>query len=724
MLNFTRIKRLYLKDLLDILRDRRMLITLVAVPIVLYPGLMLCFIQMGSIQAGQIRDQQVRIGYSVQGPDEPGAAEDLKSWLNQVLFEARDLARSAEEAGAPEPPPALQKWSFEEITSGDLKGAVQEGRCLCAVQQLNLIREGPWQRRELLVFQDSTEIRSTTAAQTLENILKLFERRQREEGLREVKTPEALIHPLNVDVVDVASAVKRGGSLLGEILPLVLVLMTITGAIYPAIDLTAGERERGTLETLMVCPVPVIEIIMGKFLVVATVSMFGAALNLGSMGLTIQFGGLREALSAGADTQVPIAVLPVILLCLVPLSILFSALLLAVSSFARSFKEAQSYVTPVIMGVLLPAGMAALPGTELTGAVQVMPVGNMVLLTRELLMGTVGASAVLAVVLSTCFYAAAAVAIAVRIFGQEAVLFADAGSWRAQFDRNCIQPSEHPRSTLPLMYVALLFPIWLYLQNGLQRTFGERPHVALIIIQATMVLLFAFLPWMLVLYYKINSANAFSLRWPRPRFLLAALLVGLGSWGVAHELVVLQARNGWFGLNEGIIKSLAPLQERLVGGLSLANCVLLLAVLPAFCEEFLFRGLLLSGLRQALGRGWSIAAVAVIFAIYHFTIQRFVVTFLLGALLAWLCWQSRSLLPAVIVHLMHNGIGVVGAHPDSKAGVAALFGLPTTNDVLAHLPMNLRLATAALVVAGILLSLKRPAPEGITDGFAVPRPAD
>src|SRR5690606_8639593 len=255
---------------------------------------------------------------------------------------------------------------------------------------------------------------------------------------------DRLLDPVEIKTVSTATTTQRGGWALGQVIPIILVLMTITGAIYPAIDLTAGERERGTLETLMVTPVSPVQLITGKFLVVTTIGLLTAALNVASIGATMHFSGLTRAISSEMPVEFPLSVLPIIFVALIPFACLFSAVLIAVCSFARTFKEAQNYVMPVIIVAMIPAFAVTLPSVRLTGAMLVMPVGNMVLLTRELFQQTHTWSQIVVVVLSTGLYAAAAVAVAARLFGQEAVLFADSRSYKTMLNRRFFLPADRP----------------------------------------------------------------------------------------------------------------------------------------------------------------------------------------------------------------------------------------------------------------------------------------
>jgi len=360
-----RVKTIYVKELIDILRDRRTLIAMIVVPILLYPLLMLGTIQAASTQAEKLDDEKVTIVV----PNAEQAKWVLK-WLNEDAGIAREL-------GVEEPRPIKAKIINLEDVREDRPQVSVEDLIRARKVQLGVSVElhnagAPANQRQYRVkpFYDPEEIRSADLQRRFAKVLERREKHETGGRLNDLGVPLIVIEPFVLEPEEVTTP----GSILGQILPLILVLMTITGAIYPAIDLTAGERERGTLETLMVCPVPVVDLVVGKFLVVTTVAIMGAALNLASVSATVYFGGFEAVVSAAGDERFPLGALPLILLSLVPFAILMSAIMIAVCSYARTFKEAQNYVTPVILAVLIPGGVAALPATRLEGVMLVMPV--------------------------------------------------------------------------------------------------------------------------------------------------------------------------------------------------------------------------------------------------------------------------------------------------------------------------------------------------------------
>ncbi len=209
-----------------------------------------------------------------------------------------------------------------------------------------------------------------------------------------------------LDVSD-STAVSGGVVSLKSVVPFILILMTVTGAVYPAIDLTAGERERGTLEVLMAAPIPRIGILLAKYVTVLTVALLTAAANLLTMAITIAVTGLVPELFG--ESGFSWGVMGAVFALLILFAAFFSAVLLVVTSTARSFKEAQAYLIPLMLVSLAPGMLSLIPDVELSGALLVTPLANIVLLGRDLLEFKATGSATLIVVASTILYAAAAI---------------------------------------------------------------------------------------------------------------------------------------------------------------------------------------------------------------------------------------------------------------------------------------------------------------------------
>ncbi len=691
-----RIKTIYVKELIDILRDRRTLIAMVVVPIVLYPLLMLGSIQALSLQSEQLQQEEVVILTQTEQDQ-----ADVVAWIQADAEVFGALAAYEIATGEMDPPPPGEEPEAPKllradvrccVTPEDMEQAIKARQAQLGVVMQERNAENPMTRQWLVhTYGDPEDIRSAMTERRFREVLERRDEWIKLSRLQQRGVPSILIRPFRIEQHEVTTP----GSILGQILPLILVLMTITGAIYPAIDLTAGERERGTLETLMVCPVPVADLVAGKFLVVTTVALMGAALNLASVSATVYFGGFESVVNAPGNEGFPLAALPLILLSLVPFAILMSAIMIAVCSYARTFKEAQNYVTPVILAVLIPGGIAAFPATRLEGVMLVMPVGNMVLLTRELLLGSVlSAATVVWVLLSTTLYAAAAVAVASKVFGTESVAFSDTASIKSAFQRRLIRPAPRPTLTMAALVVALLFPTWFYVQSRVQAD-GE----AAATLQRTLQLMpvfFILLPLAVCAYFKVNAIRTFALGRPTARHLAAGILLGLTAWVPAHELAVIQQ---WIiPLPEGLEAADEVMRSAMAQSPPWV-ALLLLAVMPAVSEEALFRGFLLSGLRGATGKWTALLLTAGAFGVFHFYIFKFPVTALLGLVLGYVCWQSASVWPAVVMHALHNATAVSLA---LWPGLAGLLNI-SQDDPSAHLPAAILLPATLLFVLGLFV---------------------
>ncbi len=725
MTRFSRINTIWKKELIDTLRDRRTVVAMVLVPMVLYPAMMLGSIGAFELQVSYLVTEE----YTVAVPD-----PDTRQWLRHVIDSdparriddngtaeeiveraATQPAEGTESSEQPEPerdgasvakrgvrerpPPYRIVVVGEHVVEAVTGGAANVGLVLRGPPP----RVGSENSSQIGVAFDESDIRSEIAASGLEGVLARYAERILLQRLAEREIDPSFVAPLQIESRNVASAERMTGSVLGRIVPLILIVMTITGAIYPAIDLTAGERERGTLETLMVAPVATSELVFGKFIVITLIGLLSALLNLVSIGGTIWLGGVGSMLAQGQQMVFPLGALPWVFLLLVPLAVLFSAVLLAVCSFARSFKEAQNYIAPVMMAALIPGVVGILPGTQLKGPILIMPVANIVVLTRELFLGKFDFGAIAIVAMSTSLYAGAAIAIATKLFGQEAVLFADSGSIRTLFQRKFFKPRPAPSCAVALLVLALVYTLNFYVQNSLGSA-GIVPGVGYLgAIALTLAILMGLGPYLTTLYLRASPLETFRLRAPTWAGWAAAVCFGLSTWVLIRAWFTYQET--WLPFDPRI-KAQLEAQLGWISSLHPATLVFFLALVPAFCEELFFRGFVLSGVRTALNRTWSVIIVALAFGLSHYMIQRLPATALLGAIMALLVVQYRSIYPAILAHFLHNALTTLSTHPEGLLPVLRGIGFDAAAE--GYPPTGWLIAAAALSLVGLSLCLLAP----------------
>lgn len=399
----------YRKELREALRDRRTLVSIFLVPAVIMPAVLFLFGLATHRVVTEARERPPLVGV-LGGGDSPGVLAQLRAsdafvvesapedWRERVadrrLRAVVAIPDGFEAALASGEPPAVMLYHYE--------GEFKSGLATAGLRRF---------------FSDLRE--------------RVLAGRLAERGL-----PERFARPFEIRAENVAPPEKVGGNAFGGFIPYLIVLLSFTGVIYPAIDLMAGEKERGTLETLLCSPAARTSLVLGKFLLVLSVSLTTVACSLVSMVVSLLAGGLAllgsgrlaselSGMSSGGGALPlldPLGLLGVAALVL-PLAVFFAALALAISLFARTQKEAQTYLAPLVALAILPAVAGVLPGVELNASLALVPVLNVVLACKELVSGVWPWSWLALIFGSTCVYAGAALAACVRMFSRESVLF-------------------------------------------------------------------------------------------------------------------------------------------------------------------------------------------------------------------------------------------------------------------------------------------------------------
>ena len=287
-----------------------------------------------------------------------------------------------------------------------------------------------------VILENSADEKSAIAHRRVQSVFRAWEHAILKTQLKQSQLPETLTEPIKPEEIDLAIQEQISGQCLGQkcFPPRWLVMMTLTGAFYPAVDLCAGEKERGTMETLLICPATRTEIVLGKFLTVFVFSATTALLNLVSLGFTGKYmaslavGGVTSRLG---DLALPSASsLAWVIVILIPLATLFSALCLAMATFAKSSKEGQYYLTPLLMVTLGLTMFCLSPATEMHPFYSVMPVIGPGLLLKGLLKANGPATEMylyaIPVLVTSIGYSLLALWWAIEQFGSEEVLFREA----------------------------------------------------------------------------------------------------------------------------------------------------------------------------------------------------------------------------------------------------------------------------------------------------------
>jgi sodium transport system permease protein len=406
--------KVYFKELLELTRDKKTLMFTILLPTLLMPIILIGFSALVIIIDDKARNET--LDYTIVGaefyPEFAQSLEKNEKFNKASLAEGKDIKQAISD----------DEIRFQITIPSNTRQRMEAG--LSAEIEI--------------LYNDSSSMSSKIINRINETIKSLkgdvANIRLSKFGLS-VEQKEGLIDPIKLVEVSTADDRESIGERIGGMFPYILILIGLAGAMYPAIDLGVGEKERGTLETLLLTPIPRIQIVFAKFLVIFTTSFMAILLSLISFGLMILVFGpaLLSNISSGGGEGITklvsvfsaISVLDILLifLMLVPVSAIFGATLLSVSIYARTFKEAQNYMSPLTMVAVLPVVLALLPGVKLDWVWASVPLTNVALAIKEIFKGTIDYSMLAVILLSTTIVAGMLLSLCNWWFQREEVLF-------------------------------------------------------------------------------------------------------------------------------------------------------------------------------------------------------------------------------------------------------------------------------------------------------------
>lgn len=640
-----------------LLRDRRTILVAVVVPLLLLPIGILVLRQVERSETRRLEEAVYR--YAVTG--------DRSDWARGLVEAA--LARQAEadtgEAGGPVLfEEAAGEASDSVLEAGDVHVMV-EGLSVEAYRAI-LEEDTAWwgageepdsteleERRERLAssvpvlrlrYRGQSDF-SRNAESRLRRALADLRSQRRDSVFRARGFPVDPGAVADVETIDAASAGRRGGGLSRAFLPLLLMLM-VTGGSIAAADAISGEKERGTLETLLTTAARRSEIVSAKQLGIIVVGLAVAVVVLLDL-LVLVVLGLIE-LPREFALSLSVLDLGLLLLLLVPLAVLVSSALLLLSGYARSYREYQIYFFPLLLVIVLPSAVAFLPGIDLRSAVALVPIAGISVGAGEILLGEYDVLALMLAFVSTSLAAIWVSRLTEKTLSTERLI-----SQSDLEEADLIGgPALFPRHVLA--WFLGLWVIFFVVSLWFGESLGVRGQVLV-----NLVGIFLGGSAVMIRRYRLPMREALALRPVHPA-VWAAVLVGVPS-AYLTGIGIAEAVNAWvFPVPREVLEAFG---EMLTGPqIPLWQLLLLLAVLPGVAEEVAFRGVLLYGLRQRF-RPWVLClVVGAVFGFFHVSLFRIVPTAYLGAVLAAVVLLTGSILPAMVWHAANNALALVPAH--------------------------------------------------------------
>lgn len=380
------------KEFLDTLRDRRTIIMMIIVPVLLFPVL---FTLANRLQSSVIaKEQQRDLKLGLIDLDQGNA---LAPFLYE--FPELDIRLSDNE---------------DMLTELIRKDSLQIGIIIEKefTDQLQTLQSG-----KVRVLFSGTKI---TVKDRIDKIMDQFVDQQLVARIEAQGLEPSFIKPVDVITQNVASTQEMIGKMAGGFLPYLFVIFCFMGGMYPAIDLFTGEKERKTLETVLTTPVSRLEILVGKMIVIVAAGIISAALAIAGLVVAVQaIPDMPQMFSEVVGDMINAGFLLLTLLMLFPLTVFFAGIMIPITIYAKSYKEAQSMLTPFTFLIIFPAMVGLLPGIEYTAITAIIPIVNISLATKEILAGTIHIPFLILTVGSLFTYAALAVGFCVKWFGNE-----------------------------------------------------------------------------------------------------------------------------------------------------------------------------------------------------------------------------------------------------------------------------------------------------------------
>ena len=681
-MQFRHIFLLLKREIRDQLRDRRMLFMMFVLPLLLYPLMGMMFFQTGQFTRQTpsrvlvLMPENVREQLTADVVDEPDVwpplfvrndDDILSEHFDESLFDSTASQRLLQlqfESYQPQSDTenAVEKLARKKLDEKNcdvllvippdifdlLPDEASDFKLRISDSVLSINPEVRSPKPE--IFYTSSNQKSPIANSRLYTALNRWNELLGEFYLKRCHIDPKIASPLEFIAQDTAAKTGfQGASFWSKFLPVILLLWALTGAFYPSIDLCAGEKERGTLETQLCSPAGRGEIVLSKLLTIMTFSVLTSILNILCVGVTA-YMLVSQLQGIGLPPRLSLFWL---ILALIPTSALFSALCIALAAYAKSSKEGQYYLTPLMLVVLPLVMIPMTPGQELNLGMALIPVSGIVLMLSSLIEGDYLVALqylpiVLLVTLGCCIIS---VRWAVDQFNSEAVLFRESEKFNLQ---KWFRRLLTTRVSKPTPLAAILCGIAILSLKYFSTFVAQSSNLQISFVINVLFSQFCVILLPVIVLVAISSSSVrktLRLNVPRWRAVPFAILLAL-FW---HPILVAISQLVMYAYpfsNE--LRDAATQLSVQLSDIPVWLLIVLMAVLPGFCEEITFRGYILTGLDTKGHRLRAILLTSFFFGFTHSILQQSLLACTTGIVLAWLAIQTRSIWPGVAFHITNN----------------------------------------------------------------------
>ncbi|MDO4792654.1 MAG: ABC transporter permease subunit/CPBP intramembrane protease [Filifactor alocis] len=640
---------LYKREMLDIFRDKKAVFMNIFIPIILYPLITILATQVFMFVNTSMDEKTYLIAVSEEVKGGP-----LYAFLQREETKERDkkVEPSSEQLVAGDAPVYFELKESKNLRE-DLENKV-----------IDLYIEEDEEGGGYKLHYISSVVNSRTALRKAESLMEVYQEEVREEKIRQLGgDAEDVLHSASFEASDHSTKEQSMGSLLGGLIPFFLVMGLVGGAIHTAIDVSVGEKERGTLETLFSLPVTSKEVLYGKFFAVATMAVISVILNFVSMSLMGAYfyklmSETGNDMAQGFRLAEFIPVMSVVLLCIILFAVFITAVSLTLFFFSKSVKEAQNYAMPLGLIVSLISYIGFIPNMELTWKTALLPVANVVLLVKSAFQFQFHLPLMMGVLASNLLYGLLTMSFMTGVFDKEEMMFEEDIHFIRLFERR----SNLKKGGVPMVAEAIFLLVvglaaLIFVGTYAQLKFG---FYGILLTQFCIMAL----PLGFALYTRCDLKKTFSLKLPKLGHIVGSVFLWMGTFMLVMVLSLL--------LQEVFPESYENLEQmnRIFEGRSLLSMILVVALAPAVCEEIFFRGYIFSAFRQKRRVFVAVIITSVFFGVFHMSLVKFFTTTILGISLNYALYRSDSIVTSSLMHFLNNTTAVAALYVQRGKGGA------------------------------------------------------
>ncbi|MEF9952292.1 MAG: ABC transporter permease subunit/CPBP intramembrane protease [Clostridium sp.] len=625
-MRFSIVKKIFKKEITYLLRDKKTVFLSIILPMLIYPVMIVLFSQIMTSSMSSIENKKINL--AIKGNIDPALMDRING------YKGKD-------------PGTFGGFNIVEVD--DYNKAIADEKILAYIEVGS-------NGKDYYIATNSSQSTADIAYGTLKGIFEEYKQEKINQNLIDKGlNAEDTLNPITFEHKEIAKTEELAGSMVGRLLPIILVASILIGVVYLSVDVMAGEKERGTLETLLTLPISNLEIVAGKYLAVSLCAIFTAFCNIASIALSVFFvmstGNLGDVgFSLGNfEFSTFIYAITITIICICLFAMVISALSMCICSLAKSYKEAQNFVTPLTLVVLMLSYASLIPTITLNFGTAGIPFVNISLLIRDVLSLKIDTSLIMIVLVSNLVLVMLSVILLSKMFNSEEVLFGSSKEFTLLERRSNIPKGNMPGVSDGIIMFGISVLVHIYLGSYLQMNYGMLGLALSLIILAAMPICYG-------IYVKADFKKLFSLRLPRVKH----VFLGIGIWiiGLIAALLISTLLIKIFPQSMDEMKAL---EEILLQNGLLVN-MLVVAVIPAICEETLFRGFIYGSLSKGGRYKLAIWVSAILFGAMHLSMIKLPSTTILGLVLAYSLYRSGSILVPIIIHFINNAFSVISLH--------------------------------------------------------------